>query len=635
KLTCQSDFDLFFLQNSSTREHPFPDLSHEESSMQNSPTRLFPPPLPPQSGDEESLDVWGFRDTKFEILNNGSVRLSGSRYSLCGQELPSLLPWVSEVMKVSVRADDQNPPAYPTAIPEPVSHPNFMAEVVKILQADQISQDPKLRLRHGHGHTQEEMFAIKYGKMARIPDLVVYPSEEEQVSSLVEAAIRHDVCLIPFGGGTSVTEALRCPENEGRFIVSVDMRRMNRILWIDPVNRMACIQAGAVGRHIFEQLKQYGFTLGHEPDSVEFSTLGGWIATNASGMKKNRYGNIEDIVLDMNVVTAAGKLERSSVAPRESAGSDPRLWLFGSEGNLGIITSAIVKLFPLPEVQRYGSVIFPTFKDGVAFLYDLTQNGAVPASIRLVDNLQFQFGLALKSKSTGLKALKSKIEKFFVINLKGFDPQKMVACTIVFEGSRAEVATQEKAVYGLAKKHKGMKAGAENGIRGYQLTFGIAYIRDFVMKHYFLAESFETSVPWSQAESLCENVKARLAAEYEKRGLPGKPFLTCRVTQVYETGVCVYFYFGYYYKGVEHPSELYAELEVIAREEILRNGGSLSHHHGIGKLRQRFLPEIKSPAMLEWIGQAKRALDPSNTFGSGNQSIAETSKTIKAVGGEK
>lgn len=602
--------------------------------MKNSPTRIYPPALAPKPEEEESLDVWGFRDTKFEILNNGSVRLSGSRYSLCGQELPSLLPWVSEVMKVPVRADDVYPPSYPTPIPEALAHPEFLAALRKIFSEDQLNQDPKVRLRHGHGHTQEEMFAIKYGKIGRIPDLVVFPTEEDQVQALVEAALKFDACLIPFGGGTSVTEALRCPENEGRFIVSVDMRRMNRILWIDPVNRMACIQAGAVGRHIVEQLKSHGFTMGHEPDSIEFSTLGGWIATHASGMKKNRYGNIEDLVLDIHAVTASGKLERSSVSPRESVGSDPRLWLFGSEGNLGIVTSAVVKLFPLPEVQNYGSILFPTFKDGVAFLYELSQTNAVPASIRLVDNLQFQFGMALKPKATGFKALKSKLEKFFVVKLKGFDPQQMVACTIVFEGSRDEVAAQEKTVYGLAKRHGGMKAGAENGIRGYQLTFGIAYIRDFVMKHYFLAESFETSVPWSQVEALCANVKKRLADEYERRNLPGKPFITCRVTQVYETGVCVYFYFGYYYKGVAHPSEVYAELEVLAREEILKNGGSLSHHHGIGKLRQSFLPEIKSAATLAWVEQAKRALDPSNVFGSGNQGLAaKPSAPSKVAGG--
>jgi len=585
--------------------------------------RIVPNSFRPKEGEEESLDVWGFKDTRFVINPNRSVTLTGSRYSLAGQELPSLLPWVSEVMEVSIEPEDTHPSQYPPAIPEARSNPGFMTELKEILKEGQISKDPLQRLRHGHGHTQEEMYSLKHGQLKRVPDLVVYPTEEDQVTALVEAALKHDVCLIPFGGGTCVTQALLCPSNENRQIVSVDMRRMNRILWIDPVNRMACIQAGAVGRHIVEQLAEHGFTMGHEPDSVEFSTLGGWIATHASGMKKNKYGNIEDLVLDFNVVTPAGKLARSSVAPRESVGVDPRLWIFGSEGNFGIITSAVVKLFPLPEVKCYGSILFPTFEDGVSFMYELTQSGKVPASIRLVDNLQFQFSMALKPKNHGLKALKSRLEKWVVTGLKGFDPKKMVACTLVFEGSASEVDDQEKTVYRLAKKYGGMKAGSENGEKGYQLTFGIAYIRDFVMNHYFLAESFETSVPWSEALSLCENVKKRLLDEHQKRGLPGKPFLTCRVTQLYETGVCIYFYFGFYYKGVEKPSQIYSELEEIAREEILKNGGSLSHHHGIGKLRQGFLKEIKSPATLAWNRQTKQALDPKNIFGSGNQKILE------------
>ncbi len=581
--------------------------------------RIVPGPPPSTEGDEESLDVWGFHDTRFQINPRGHVELTGKRYLFCGQELSSFLPWVEGMMEVRIDPKDLFSSHYPTLLPESVLHEGYLKEVRQILKVDQIATDPEIRLRHGHGHTQAEMFAIKYGKLGRIPDLVVFPTEESQVETLVAAAIRHDVCLIPYGGGTSVTEALRCPENERRMIVSVDMKRMNRILWIDRVNRMACIEAGAVGRHLMEQLAFHGFTLGHEPDSVEFSTLGGWIATHASGMKKNRYGNIEDIVIDMNIVTPGGKITLSPLSPRESIGIDPRVWMFGSEGNFGIVTSAVVKLFPLPEVQSYGSVIFPTFEEGVAFMYELTQKGRPPASIRLVDNVQFQFGLSLKPKSTGLKALKSRLEKFYVVRLRGFDPHQMVACTIVFEGDRSEVKEQEREVYRIAKRHRGLPAGSENGKRGYQLTYGIAYIRDFVMNHHVLAESFETSMPWSQVLSLCENVKKRLHEEHQRRRLPGKPFVSCRVTQVYETGVCVYFYFGFYFKGVENPSQVYAEMEEAARDEILRSGGSLSHHHGIGKIRQGFLPRVKSPAALTWIRDAKKALDPKNVFGCGNQ----------------
>jgi len=583
------------------------------------PERIVPPAPPPRDDSLESLPVWGFRDTAFQVLPNRSVVLTGGRYPLCGAELPDLVPWMETQIGIAIDPRDVHEPSYPPALPEARSNPAFLEEVRKFLPDGALSSDPEIRLRHGHGHTQEEMYAIKYGMLPRIPDLVVYPAREEDVEALVEAALRHGVCLVPYGGGTNVTDALRCREGEERTIVSVDLGRLNRILWIDTANQMACIEAGAVGRDIAEGLARYGFTVGHEPDSIEFSTLGGWIATHASGMKKNRYGNIEELVLDAHVVTARGTLSRSTAPPRESVGLDARRWIFGSEGTLGIVTRAVVKIFPLPELQRYDAVLFPDFERGVAFLYDLTREGPVPASARLMDNLQFQLGQTLKPRTAGLAALKSRLEKLYVTRLRGFEVDRMTACTLVYEGSHAEVAAQEAVAKRLARRHGGLRAGASNGERGYQLTFGIAYIRDFVMKHWILGESFETSVPWSQAIALCENVKRRVREEHRRRGLPGNPFITCRVTQVYPTGVCIYFYFAIWYKGVEHPSEVYAELERAARDEILRSGGSLSHHHGVGKLRERFLPRVVSPGTLAWRDALKEAADPRDVFGIGNQ----------------
>ena len=586
-------------------------------------TIIYPDAPPaPSSAEAESLDVWGFRDTHFDFSENGHVVIRGSRYELSGKELPRFLPWVREVLECDVNPRNINSPGYPTAIPDPQLSAAFMNDLKQFLRPDQLDTTGEIRLRHGHGHTQEEMYSIKYTKLGRIPDIVVYPESEDHVMSLVEAAKRHGVSLIPYGGGTNVTDALRCDTREQRTIVSVDMHRMNRIVWIDRTNMMACIQAGAVGRNIMSELEKYDVTMGHEPDSVEFSTLGGWIATNASGMKKNRYGNIEELVLDVSVVTAAGKLERTSASPRESVGLDLRRLMFGSEGTLGIITSAVVKIFPLPEVQEYGSVLFPTFEKGFAFMYDLARQTTPPASVRLVDNLQFQFGLALKPKSESrLSDLKSKAEKVFVTRIKGFEAGKMVACTLVFEGARAQVAQQQRDLYRIAARHGGMKAGAENGRRGYQLTFSIAYIRDFLMNYYIIAESFETSVPWSHALALCDNVKRRLADECKRRGLPGKPFVSSRVTQVYPTGVCIYFYFGFYYKGISNPQEVYLELENMARDEILKSGGSLSHHHGVGKLRRAFLPRIMSETAIQWKQELKKSLDPANIFGAGNQGL--------------
>jgi alkyldihydroxyacetonephosphate synthase len=141
------------------------------------------------------------------------------------------------------------------------------------------------------------------------------------------------------------------------------------------------------------------------------------------------------------------------------------------------------------------------------------------------------------------------------------------------------------------------------------------------MNYHIIAESFETSCAFTDALAICENVKRVLNEEYAKRGLPGKPFVTSRITQLYKTGVAIYFYFGFYFKGIENPSKVYLELEDIAREEILRLGGSLSHHHGIGKIRAGFMPQIMSEGTLKWKQQIKQSLDPNNVFGAGNQSL--------------
>jgi alkyldihydroxyacetonephosphate synthase len=280
-----------------------------------------------------------------------------------------------------------------------------------------------------------------------------------------------------------------------------------------------------------------------------------------------------------------------------------------------------VKIFPLPPVRRYDSYIFRNFADGVAFMYDLTREAKPPASVRLVDNPQFQLSQTLKPRASGAKRLKRRAEKFYVLKLRGFDPEQMCACTLVYEGTKAEVDSQDEAVRRLAGRHNAMRGGPENGRRGYQLTYGIAYLRDFVMKHFIVAESLETSVPWSQTIALCEAVKQRVREEYAKRSLPGQPFICCRVTQVYQTGVCVYFYLAFSHKGADDPVGLFGELERCARDEILRTGGSLSHHHGVGKLRRGFLPRIMSEATIDIRSEIKHAVDPANIFGISNQGV--------------
>ena len=567
---------------------------------------------------------WGFSDTRFVLNDDGSVSLTGNRYDLAGYRMYDLLPYVEEVLDIKLDLEDrrveiQNKPVPPSNRNEP-----FCRELARCLRADQISFDDKVRLLHSHGQTSaSEVFKVIYSKLDRAVDLVCYPESETDCQSLIQLAKEHDVCLIPYGGGTSVSCALTPPERETRMIVSLDMRRMNKIEWVDEENLRACVQAGITGSELDRQLELQGFMSGHEPDSIELSTLGGWISTSASGMKKNRYGNIEEVVEQVTMITPAGELKHLHPVPRSSIGMQPQSLFFGSEGNLGIITQAVIKIHRLPEMKKYGSLIFPNFDLGVQFLHQLAHTAFVPASIRLVDNVQFRFGQALKARARGLEAKVDWLKKLYVLKLRGFDPHQMAATTIVMEGSRSEVEFQESSIYALAKKFQGLPAGAANGRRGYLLTFAIAYIRDFLSDFHIVGETFETSVPWSKIRPVCGAVVKKAAEQYAELGLPGKPYVSYRVTQVYHTGVCIYFMFGFHAKGLDDPEKAFSDIEHSLRRVIIDNGGSISHHHGVGKIRKDFMKDTLSPSSIELLKDIKRSADPKNVFGIRNNVLAE------------
>lgn len=544
------------------------------------------------------------------------MKVSGSRYPISGTAMPSLVPFIEEMLGVTIQPEQGLVETGKTELPAPIVHDGFWQAVQSQFFQNRYSMADEDRLPHSHGQLSvDEVYRVIYGgSLARLVDLIFYPQEEAEVKNLIALACEHDVCLVPYGGGTNVSGALSLPEEEKRMIVSVDMRRMNRIVWIDDENNLACVEAGISGKQLENELQQKGYTTGHEPDSIEFSTLGGWIATNASGMKKNRYGNIEDIVLEATLLTPTGEVEMKHVTPRNSIGLQPRAFLFGNEGNLGIITRAVLKIHPQPAERKYSSLVFPSFELGVRFLKALRQTGTLPASIRLVSNKEFRFGQALKPKPTAIKARMDRLQKFFLFKILKFDVKQMVACVITMEGGTSEIRQQAKTISQLSKKYHGFNSGASNGKRGYMLTFAIAYIRDFFNRYHVLGETFETSVPWNCIHELCQNVEKALHEKCASFHVPGKPFLSYRVTQTYHTGVCVYFTMGLYTRGLEQPDAVFGKIEQHLRQVILDSGGSLSHHHGVGKIRQHFLPQIQSENSIRSLRKCKEAIDPQNIF---------------------
>lgn len=584
----------------------------------------------PLNRDTSALDPttwdhrWGFHDTKLIVFPDQSVEMTGNRYNLCGYRMPYLVPFISSELDVTIDFSSARPLTTERRVTPVTENEGFVAALADALNADQFTVDDRERLLHSHGQTTtEEVSRVLYENLERSVDLVVWPESEEDCRVIVALAGEHGVCLIPYGGGTNVSSALLVPPSETRTVVSVDTRRMNKISSIDRANMTATVQAGITGSHLESLLEKEGLTCGHEPDSVELSTLGGWIATNASGMKKNRYGNIEDLVENITLFTPQGTIEQRYSTARQAPGIQLQKALFGSEGNLGLITGAVIHVHALPEIKKYGSVIFGDWATGVSFMEALNRTGAKPASIRLVDNLQFRLGQSLKAAPTGTKALKSRIEAIFVTRVKGFGPRSMVAATIVYEGTSDEVALQEKVVAATAKRFGGVQGGAGNGERGYMLTYAIAYLRDFLADYYIIGETYETTVPWDRVHDVCAAVDRVAKSEHKRHGFPGRPFTSPRLTQMYHSGVCIYFTHGLYHRGIEAGDEKFAEMERNIRTAIMDAGGSISHHHGVGKLRASFIDRVASTQTLDAVKSLKQALDPQNIFAVGNNIFAQ------------
>jgi alkyldihydroxyacetonephosphate synthase len=566
---------------------------------------------------------WGFRDTRLFVHPDQSVEMTGNRYNLCGYRMPYLIPFINRELDVTIDFSTPRPLTAEPRVTPPARNEAFLTALAGALTPDQFTDDDRERLLHSHGQTTtEEVSRVLYENLDRCVDLVVRPESDEDCQAVVGLADEHGVCLIPYGGGTNVSSALLVPPDETRMVVSVDMRRMDRILSVDRTNLTATVQAGITGSHLEERLEKNGLTCGHEPDSVELSTLGGWIATNASGMKKNRYGNIEDLVENVTLVTPAGTIEQRYASPRQSPGVQLQKALFGSEGNLGLITKAVIHVHPLPEVKKYGSVIFRDWPTGVAFMEALNRTGARPASIRLVDNLQFRLGQSLKPAPSGAKVVKSKVEQVLVTKIKRFEPRTMVAATIVYEGTSAEVALQEKVVAATAKQFGGLQGGSGNGERGYMLTYAIAYLRDFLADYHVIGETYETTVPWDRIHDVCDAVQRVANSEHRRLGFPGRPFTSPRITQLYHSGVCIYFTHGLYHQGMEGGDEKFAEMERNIRAAIMDAGGSISHHHGVGKLRKYFVDRVATPETVAAVKSLKQAVDPQNVFAVGNNIFA-------------
>jgi alkyldihydroxyacetonephosphate synthase len=535
--------------------------------------------------------LWGYKDVEFTKIDDHIV-LKGGSYSNSDKKLFDLLPFMEKELNVKLVYNPKSPSYSSINIEN-----NLPIEFLNRITIE-YTVDFNTRCLHSHGQGMDEIYNIMNQiQQEHVVDIVFYPKNENEIMTVAKIAKEFDMKLMAYGGGTNVSKML---QNFGKctFTGAVNMvKYFNGVISIDHENGIANVQAGINGVDLEKKLSESGCTTGHLPDSYEFSTLGGWIATNASGMKKNKYGNIEDIVLNVRYFSfdECKFIEMSQPHERTSLSNlDVRRTILGSEGKTGIITSAHVKIKALPCKIDYEAILFKDFETGFDFMKRIhVVHGIRPACIRLVDNVQFRFGRACKEKDP--QSITKRLTELYITKWRGYDPHSMVMCTIVDDQSTyGENNILNRIRNVAANEFDCIVAGATHGKTGFDLTFGIAYIRDLALRCNIIAESFETFVPWSKVHMLIAAVESELRSQYKQRfgDETHKPFLSYRISQSYDTGCCIYFYLAMYAGTVAKPNDVYSKIEHQLRHAILDNGGSLSHHHGIGIIRRDFISRI-------------------------------------------
>jgi alkyldihydroxyacetonephosphate synthase len=517
---------------------------------------------------------------------------------------PLLWPWIAKKLGVA----STSPTAAHVDLTSIQMAPSrasatLLSELDQILKREQIKLDPLERLLHSYGKSFPDLFYVRSGLLRRAPDAVLLPDSHEQVEALVRLASQRNFCLIPFGGGTNIVGAINPAADEARPILTLSLRNMNRLISLDPESRTATIQAGALGPKLESDLAARGHSLGHYPDSFEYSTLGGWLATRSAGMQSDAYGRIEDMVVSIKMVTPVGTIVTKPV-PASSAGPDLNRIMIGSEGILGVITEATVRVHKAPAVKDYRGYLFRSFADGVRGIQECLDRGFAPSMVRLQDGGESELAFNMKAPAQGLAGWIQGSMKSWLRSRGYGEPCILIAG---FEGEERAIAAARHSVARVLKRHGGFSLGKSVGNTWSSDKFNIPYLRDYIMDYGCMADVAETSTLWSNVLPLyagtVEAVKARFREE------DGTGYIGCHISHTYKTGVCLYFTFAARQpkgKEIEH----YYGYKRLLTDTIIGLGGTLSHHHAVGTEHRPWIQQEICPAGLQALSALKTSLDP-------------------------
>ncbi|MGE3620504.1 MAG: FAD-binding oxidoreductase [Acidimicrobiia bacterium] len=528
---------------------------------------------------------------------------------------PALAPFVRE--RIGVDLDGPPQPVLGLEgldVPPPRIGEALLEALRRAVGPDHLDQTRLDRVVHCYGKSLRDLVRIRRGDLGRLPDVVVYPADEAEVVAVLAAAVEHDAVVIPFGGGTNIVGSLEAPRTESRPILSVDMGRMARVLDVDEASNLARIEAGALGPDLERQLNDRGWTIGHFPDSFNHSTLGGWIATRSSGMQSDKYGDIADITRGLRAVTPHGTVVVRPV-PSTSTGPSVREMLLGSEGRLGIITEATVHVHRLPAQRTIIAYLYPDWSSALDAMHDIAGADLQVSVTRVSDANETAFSFATAKRAGPLSALKTAAFKTYLVRRKGFDLARMCLSFVGHEGSPAHVKATRRQVAQIAARHGGVTVGSGPGTLYDQKKFDTPYIRDFLLDRGALGDVSETAAPWARLGPLYDGVSKAAADAFAALGVRG--WLMCHLSHSYHAGACLYFTFAFAPAPGVEPLDQYDVVKTAVQDAFVDNGGTLSHHHAVGREHSRWLAQDISPAGVRLLDVLFTGVDPGGHLNPG------------------
>ena len=393
-------------------------------------------------------------------------------------------------------------------------------------------------------------------------------------------------------------------------VITLSLSSLNRVLRIDPISQTATVEAGIFGPELEAALKKEGFTLGHFPQSFEFSTLGGWIATRSSGQNSLGYGGIEKMVVSLKMVTADSTTETITV-PRYAIGPDFKEILLGSEGTFGVITSATVRLYPVAQEKEYFLIGFRSFVEASEAARAIIQEGNSAAMLRVFDEEEtagmFLFGR--HSKGIIKKIFKPILSGF--LKWRGFYPSSLSGMLIGLEGTKDQVEAERILITDVLQKFSSIHLGSSPGESWLKDRFFLPYLRDDFLDNSLFIDTLETSTEWSNLHALYRAVKEAIKKEFDRDSLPCKIFI--HVSHLYRDGASLYFtILG---KQTKDPFDQWNRIKKAASDAIILNGGVISHHHGIGIDHKNYTPWNEFDGEL--LKKIKSQFDPNGIMNPG------------------